>query len=77
MPITEPVLLTQKGNTVRSSDKPVFLTVQTKPELPFSYFQFDPAALIGQRSGFVLGLWASVLCGLRGWAGLGIRKPIG
>ena len=55
VPITEPVLLTQKGYVASSNSQAYWCVFQTRPELPFAVFQFDPMALIGQRTGFVSG----------------------
>jgi hypothetical protein len=55
VPVTEPVLLNKDGTVNASATNPYFLIFQTKPELPFAIFQFDPLALIGQRSGFMSG----------------------
>ena len=55
VPITEPVLLNDAGNTLDVGAAPVFLEFQTKPELSFAAFQFDPVALLGNRTGFVSG----------------------
>jgi hypothetical protein len=55
VPITEPVLLTKMGTVINNGQSPFYLIFQTKPELPFAAFQFDPAALTGQRTGFASG----------------------
>jgi hypothetical protein len=55
VPVTEPVLLTQKGNLAKTAQDPYWLIFQTRPELPFAAFQFDPLALTGQRTGFKSG----------------------
>jgi hypothetical protein len=56
VPVTEPVLINKDG-TVNAGgmQAPYYNIYQTRPELPFAVFQFDPNALIGQRSGFQSG----------------------
>jgi hypothetical protein len=55
VPVTEPVLINQDGTVNLTGKNPYFNVYQTRPELPFAIFQFDPNALIGQRSGFESG----------------------
>jgi hypothetical protein len=54
VPVTEPVLLDTKGY-YQVGPTPSFQVFQTRPELPFSAFNFDPAAISGLRSGFGFG----------------------
>jgi hypothetical protein len=53
--ITEPVLLTQTGTVINNGQNPYYQVFQLMAELPFAVFQFDPAALTGQRTGFGTG----------------------
>lgn len=56
IPATEPVLLRQSGGELGGvGGVPYWCVFQLKPELPFSAFNFDPDALIGQRTGFNYG----------------------
>ncbi len=53
--ITEPILLNQSGYQIDKGEDPYYCIFQTKPELPFAVFEFDPDAISGARSGFVGG----------------------
>ncbi len=56
VPVSQPVLLDQSGEVIPDADistKFVLNTVKAYQELPFTdAFNFDPLAIIGQRSGF-------------------------
>ncbi len=52
VPATEPVMLSQSGAELTTSYPPYWCVFQTKPELPFAVFNFDPQTLLGQRAGF-------------------------
>jgi hypothetical protein len=51
IPVTEPVLLDSQG-FYQVGHVPYYNIFQTKSELPFAAFNFDPLAISGQRSGF-------------------------
>ena len=51
-PINSPMLLRKSGILANPGDPPYFLTIQAYPELDFSIFGFDQAAISGTRSGF-------------------------
>lgn len=55
IPITHPIPLTRQGYRAKPTDAPYWNVYQTHPELPFAVFQFDPLAIIGQRTGFTEG----------------------
>lgn len=56
IPVTEPVLLDKNGYYKQNNPNvPYYNVYQLRPELPFAAFNFDPLALIGQRTGFVHG----------------------
>jgi hypothetical protein len=56
IPVTEPVLLDKNGFWKQNNPNvPYYNVYQLRPELPFATFNFNPLALIGQRTGFVSG----------------------
>ncbi len=51
-PITQPMLLDGTGHVLPVGGTPVYNEFQVFPELPFSEFNFDVAAITGLRVGF-------------------------
>ncbi len=52
IPITTPMLLNGGGQTLKPNNDPVYNTYQVYSELPFAEFDFDVAAITGNRTGF-------------------------
>jgi hypothetical protein len=70
LPVTEPCLLDKNGYLINTtSQQPYWCVFQTKPELAFTdTFQFDPAALTCQRTGFQWGYGSPFYNGSTPWS---------